>query len=173
MSPYMSIRIAIVALGVTFAVRAALSFASDAVVQTLFCLPPGRVAAFYYGVPLDVETVTFTVRGVSMEVTRACAALDYFSLVCGLLVARIVSAAELPRVARVVEGAAVVPLAYVVTIAANSLRLVALAPIDAALPRSAVPVVHLVAGASVFLGVFIFLYWLLRFNPNRPTEKNK
>ena len=166
-------KFAVFAVVAALAVRSLMSFAPDGFVRAAFCIPPARAATFYYGVPLDAETVTFTAHGVSMEVTRACAAIDFFSLVFGFLAATAFSFRGGSRAARIAAAAGVLPAAYVVTIVANSLRLVALVPIDSAFPRSAVPIIHLVAGASVFLGVFASLYCMLRHCKCISTEASK
>ena len=46
-----------------------------------FCRVPAEVAAFYYGVPLEIETLSFTAKGVTLAVTLACAATDFFALI--------------------------------------------------------------------------------------------
>ena len=62
----------------------------DSVILASFCRVPAEVAAFYYGVPLGTETLSFTAKGVTLVVTRACAATDFFALVAAvLLTARI------------------------------------------------------------------------------------
>ena len=152
-------KIIAVALVVTLAVRALTALLPESVVLPLFCMPPARFAAFYYGVGLDAEAIAFTAHGLTVAVTRACAATDFFSLVCGLFAARFMVA----RRARGLAFAALAPCAYLVAIAANSLRLVALVPVDAAFGADAVPLIHLVAGASVFLTVFIILFHALKF----------
>ena len=169
----MTRKFAIFAVVTALAVRTLMSFAPDGFVRAAFCLPPARAATLYYGVPLDAETVTFTAHGVSMEVTRACAALDFFSIVFGFLAVAAFSFRGGSRAARMAALAGVLPATYVVTIVANSLRLIALVPIDAAFPRSAVPIIHLVAGASVFLGVFVSLYCMLRRFKCISTETSK
>jgi len=166
-------RVAILALAVTLLVKLAISFLPDGFVQAAFCLPPAHAAAFYYGVPLDVETLRYTAHGVCTEVTRACAATDFFSLVCGLLAAKAFCMRGGRKDLLVAAVAGIIPAAYIVTIAANSLRLMALVPIDAVFPRSAVPVIHLCGGAVVFLGVFLLLYLALRFSPRAPTGECK
>ena len=164
-------RTVIVALAATVAVKIAMSCVPDGFVRVAFCLPPARAAAFYYGVPLYTEPVGFVARGVAMEVTRECAATDFFSIVCGLLAAKVLLSGKLRAAAKAAAAVAAVPAAYLCTIAANSLRLVALVPVDAALPRSSVPVVHLVAGAAVFLGVLVLLCMILKFDT--PSAKGE
>lgn len=169
----MTRKFAIFAVVTALVVRALMSFVPDGFVRAAFCLPPARAATFYYGVPLDAETVTFTAHGVAMEVTRACAALDFFSLVFGFLAATAFPFHVESRASRIAVLAGVLPAAYLVAIVANSLRLIALVPIDAAFPRSAMPVIHLLAGASVFLGVFVSLYCMLHQSKCISTETSK
>ena len=166
-------KFAIFAVAAALAVRALMSFAPDGFVRAAFCLPPARAATFYYGVPLCAETVTFAAHGVAMEVTRECAALDFFSLLCGFLAVAAFSLRSESRSARVAAAAGVLPAAYLVTLVANSLRLIALVPIDSAFPRSAVPVIHLAVGATVFIGVFVSLYLVLRHSRCISTETLK
>ena len=169
----MTRKFAIFAVAAALAVRALMSFAPDGFVRAAFCLPPARAATFYYGVPLCAETVTFAAHGVAMEVTRECAALDFFSLLCGFLAVAAFSLRSESRSARVAAAAGVLPAAYLVTLVANSLRLIALVPIDSAFPRSAVPVIHLAVGATVFIGVFVSLYLVLRHSRCISTEALK
>lgn len=62
----------------------------DSAILASFCRVPAEVAAFYYDVPLEAEMLSFTARGVTLAVTRACAATDFFALVAAvLLTARI------------------------------------------------------------------------------------
>ena len=166
-------KFAIFAVVAALAVRALMSFAPDGFVRAAFCLPPARAATFYYGVPLCAETVTFVAHGVAMEVTRECAALDFFSLLCGFLAVAAFSLRSKSSAARIAAAAVAIPAAYLVTLVANSLRLIALVPIDSAFPRSAVPVIHLAVGATVFIGVFVSLYLVLRHSRCISTEALK
>ena len=169
----MNRKFAVFAVLTALTVRALMSFAPDGFVRAAFCLPPARAATFYYGVPLCAETATFVAHGVAMEVTRECAALDFFSLVCGFLAVAAFSLRSKSRAARITAVIVALPAAYLVTLVANSLRLIVLVPIDSAFPRSAVPVVHLVVGATVFLGVFVALYLVLRHFRCSSTEALK
>lgn len=57
----------------------------ESAILASFCRVPAEVAAFYYGVPLEVEALSFTAKGVTLAVTRACAATDFFALVAAVL----------------------------------------------------------------------------------------
>lgn len=166
-------KIAILALAVTFLAKLAVSLLADGFVKTAFCLPPAHAAAFYYGVPLDAETVTYAAHGVCVEVSRACAATDFFSLVCGLLAAKAFCMRGGRKGLLLAAVAGILPAAYAVTLAANTLRLIALVPIDAVLPRSDVPVIHLCGGAVVFLCVFLVLFASLRLPSRVSTGEGK
>ena len=62
----------------------------ESAILASFCRVPAEVAAFYYGVPLETETLSFTARGVTLAVALACAATDFFAMVvAALLTARI------------------------------------------------------------------------------------
>ena len=119
-----------------------------------FCRVPAEVAAFYYGVPLEVGPLSFTAKGVTLAVTRACAATDFFALVAAaLLTARIL------RKGWGWRQLVLLPIAWGITLAVNSLRIVALVPVDAVFPKDHAPVVHLLAGVAFFLPAFAGVWW--------------
>ena len=130
----------------------------ESAILASFCRVPAEVAAFYYGVPIETETLSFTARGVTLAVTRACAATDFFSLVVAvLLTARILR--EGWRWRQLV----LLPIAWGITLAVNSLRIIALVPVDAVFPKDHAPVVHLLAGVAFFLPAFAGI-WGYSFN---------
>ncbi len=143
-------------------VRLPLSLLGDGAVSTLFCRVPAVLAAFYYGVPCT--DVTFRACGATLVVTRACAALDFFSLVAGAGLAALVAGG------RRLFGAAVLLLAYPATLLANAVRLVALAPVVAFETSGAETALfglswlgealHLLTGMCVFLPVFCLMWWV-------------
>ena len=126
----------------------------DSAILASFCRAPAEVAAFYYGVPIETETLSFTARGVTLAVARACAATDFFALVAAvLLTARILREGWRWR------QLALLPIAWVITLAVNSLRIIALVPVDAVFPKDHAPVVHLLAGVAFFLPAFAGIWW--------------
>ena len=126
----------------------------DSVILASFCRVPAEVAAFYYGVPLEMETLSFTAKGATLAVTLACAATDFFAMVVAvLLTARILREGWRWR------QLALLPIAWVITLAVNSLRIVALVPVDAVFPKDHAPVVHLLAGVAFFLPAFVGVWW--------------
>ena len=144
-----------------------LAFLPDSAILASFCRVPAEVAAFYYGVPLEAVTLSFTAQGVALAVTRACAATDFFALVAAvLLTARILREGWRWR------QLALLPIAWGITLAVNSLRIIALVPVDAVFPKGHAPVVHLLAGVAFFLPVFVGVWWWM-FGRNLNTETQR
>ena len=139
----------------------------DSAIRASFCRVPAEVAAFYYGMPLEMETLSFTAKGVTLAVTWACAATDFFALVAAvLLTARILSEGWRWR------QLALLPIAWGITLAVNSLRIIALVPVDSVFPKDHAPVVHLLAGVAFFLPAFAGVWWWA-FGRNLNTETQR
>ena len=136
----------------------------DSVILASFCRVPAEVAAFYYGVPLETETLSFTARGVTLAVTRACAATDFFALVAAVLLS-----ARILREGWGWRQLALLPMAWGITVVVNSLRIVALVPVDAVFPKAHAPVVHMLAGVAFFLPAFAGVWW---YSFNRDSYGN-
>lgn len=149
--------------------KVAIAGLDDGVVRSLFCRPPAWLAATYYGAPC--LGTTFHACGVSLDVTRACAATDFFSMLFGVAAA---ATLEGPRRFR---GALFLVLVYPVTLLANAVRLVALVPADAFSKTGAGPAslpwfgeaLHLLVGMLVFLPLFC-LFWRLVFPSPKGTQ---
>lgn len=136
----------------------------ESVILDSFCRVPAEVAAFYYGVPLEVETLSFTARGVTLAVTRACAATDFFALVAVVLLT-----ARILREGWGWRQLALLLIAWGITLAVNSLRIIALVPVDSVFPKDHAPVVHLLAGVAFFLPAFAGVWW---YSFNRDSYGN-
>ena len=142
--------------------KVAVASLDDGLVLSLFCRVPAWLAAAYYGAPC--LGTTFHACGVSLDVTRACAATDFFSMLFGA------AAAAMLEGCRRFRGALFLVLAYPATLLANAARLVALVPVDAFSKSGAVPAslpwfgeaLHLLVGMLVFLPLFC-LFWRLVF----------
>ena len=139
----------------------------DSAILASFCRVPAEVAGFYYGVPLETETLSFTARGVTLAVTRACAATDFFALVVAVLLT-----ARILREGWRLRQLALLPIAWGITLAVNSLRIIALVPVDAVFPKDHAPVVHLLAGVAFFLPTFAGVWWWM-FGRNLNTETQR
>ena len=131
-----------------------LAFLPDSAILASFCRVPAEVAAFYYGVPLEAVTLSFTAQGVALAVTRACAATDFFALVAAVLLT-----ARIMREGWRWRQLALLPIAWGITLVVNSLRIIALVPVDAVFPKDHAPIVHLLAGVAFFLPVFAGIWW--------------
>ena len=139
----------------------------ESAILASFCRVPAEVAAFYYGVPIETETLSFTARGVTLAVTLACAATDFFAMVvAALLTARILSEGWRWRLL------ALLPIAWGITLAVNSLRIIALVPVDAVFPKDHAPVVHLLAGVVFFLPAFAGVWWWM-FGRGSETQSRR
>ena len=126
--------------------------------RVVFRVIPARLATGYYGAELQKPQLSFTARGVSLDVTRACGASDFFAMALGILAWGCVERRRkwgwLP----------VLPLAWCVTILANTARLIVLVPatewMRAALPQNAHAMGHQVVGTAVFLLALVAVYAL-------------
>lgn len=137
--------------------KLALAFLPDSMILASFCRIPAEVAAFYYGVPLEAGSLSFTARGVTLAVTRSCAATDFFALVASvLLMARILRKGVDVRCFR---GLFDLVFAWIITLVVNSLRIIALVPVDSIFPKDHAPIVHLLVGVAFFLPVFAFIWY--------------
>ena len=159
----------LIMLAVASAAKVVADFLPDAVVEAAFMYPAAKLAALYWGVPLASSPLVFSVRGVALEVTRACSATDFFSMAFALM------ALALPVRRAALRAVAALPCAWAVAVFANAVRLVVLAVVDRAFPRSAVPAVHMAAGIAVFLPVLSLLWYNFarrKDSPdgNRPAE---
>lgn len=134
--------------------KGVLWFLPDASVLAAFCRIPAEVAAFHYGAPLDATNLSFTAHGVTLAVTRACAATDFFTLVASTLVT-----ARILRKGWIARNTLDFLLAWLITLVVNSLRIIALVPVDALFPKDHAPIIHLLAGVAFFLPAFVFIWY--------------
>jgi len=154
-----------------FAVWGLLRVCGDAVVVPVFCRIPAGLAAWYYNSVLEKPELLFSVRGVTFEVARSCAATDFFSMVTGLLVYGVFMVATASSRCRKgsVNGwkpsllsLAVLPVAWCVTLAANTVRLIFLVPATAFMyryfPEWGFAASHQAIGTVIFLTSFILLW---------------
>lgn len=140
-------------------IKLALALLPDSMILASFCRIPAEVAAFYYGVPLEAESLSFTARGITLAVTRSCAATDFFALVASiLLTARILREGEGVGVSCFRDASDFV-FAWVITLVVNSLRIIALVPVDSIFPKDHAPIVHLLVGVAFFLPIFAFIWY--------------
>lgn len=144
--------------------KVAVFFLPHDLVRTLFCAIPAHMAAFYYGVPLRQGDLAFRALGVSLVVAPSCAGLDFFVLCSSMLVIALWSR-------RRVFVMLALPAAYLLTLMLNTLRLIALIPVERVFPKNDVPIIHLLVGVIFFLPVLCCLWYTLwgKDSPNGNT----
>ena len=148
-------RFAAGALALALAVKLVADALPAAVVAGVFQRPAARLAAFYLNAAYDPAALTVSAHGVTLAVVRACAATDFFSLVCALF------ALALPIRRRTLRLPAALAGAWLVAVGANAARLVGLVFADACVCASSVPAVHMAVGLAVFLPAFAALWYTL------------
>jgi len=144
-----------------FGVFGLLRMCPDAVVRTVFCRVPGELAALYYNTRLRLPELLFTVRGVDFTVVRSCAATDFFAMVAGLC------AYTCFRRRTALLTVFIFPVAWLVTVLANTIRLILLVPVTFLMyrcfPESTFLAIHKAVGTFVFLPLFIVLWAGVRY----------
>jgi len=136
-----------------FAVKFAIDLVPESGVKHLFMFPSAKAAALYWSVPLIDSPLSFVARGVTIVVTRACSATDFFSLAFALLAFRM-------RIRRLwLRIPAALAIAWCAAVFANATRLVMLVPIDEIFSAAQIPSIHMAIGISVFMPVFGILWF--------------
>ncbi|MBQ3672749.1 MAG: hypothetical protein II924_04270 [Kiritimatiellae bacterium] len=148
-------RVAAGGLAAALAVKLCVDALPEAAVAVAFLRPAARLAAFHLGAAYDPTALTISAHGVTLAVVRACAATDFFSMVCALF------AFALPIRALALRLPAALAAAWLVAVLANAARLVGLVFADACAPASSVSAVHMAVGIAVFLPVFALLWYTL------------
>ena len=171
-----------VAGAATLAVWWALWLAPDAFVTTVFCRVPAWVAARYYNATLQIPELVFFARGITIEVIRPCGATDFFAMVAGLFTyhainnnvaqaSRPVSLNKAQAGRPVLRCLFILPLAWCVTLMANSIRIIFLVPTKAWLYHH--PWFLERAHLDDHFGTFIFLtLFLLLWEGVRHARRN-
>jgi len=127
---------------------------------TGFCAPAAHIAALITGAPCTVEADCYRLRGPAFDlaVVPACAAADFCSLLAGFL-----SLLMFWRRWPLVSQLAVLPLAWIITVTANAVRLVSCWHADrwacVVLPPALGPGIHLMTGIATFLLVLTAVFW--------------
>ena len=139
-----------------FAAWGILRMCADAVVVPVFCRIPAEVASRYYNAPLQKPELLFSAHGMDFKVARSCAATDFCSMVTGLLTYLCL------RRRSALLALAALPLAWGITLTANTIRLIFLVPATAwmynHLPEKTYSACHQAIGTVVFLTGFILLW---------------
>jgi len=132
----------------------------DAVRRLAFCAPAAHLAALATGAPCAAEPEGYRLTGpdIDLVVVPACAATDFFCLLTGFL-SVLLSWRGWPPASQL----AVLPLAWLITIVTNAVRLASCWQVDAwaraTLPASLWPGLHLATGVSTFLLALTAIFW--------------
>lgn len=136
--------------------------------RAAFCAPAAQVAGLLSGAPCvkDGDDYRLIGSGLDLTVAPACAAVDYFCLMAGVL-----SLLATWRGFRIRAQFLVLPAAWVLTILINALRLTACWQTDrlaqSLLPQSVWTATHMAVGIVTFLAGLTLVFWLM----SRTTPK--
>jgi len=132
----------------------------DRVRRIGFCAPAAHLAALATGAPCVAEADGYRLvgPGLDLEVVPACAAVDFYCLLVGFL-SILLSWHGWPRVVQL----AVLPMAWVITVVANAVRLTSCWQVDRwarmALPEALWPGLHMAVGVATFLLALTIVFW--------------
>jgi exosortase K len=133
--------------------------------RLFFCLPSAQICSVFLGADCVTTPAGYMLvnEHLSVHVTKACSAASFFVLLSSLFAGTVVKSIRLREFFKIVR---VLPLAYVITIAANSSRIIG-GWVTGRWARSVLPEsfwagVHLGTGIAVFLTFLIVSYMVLR-----------
>ncbi len=133
-------------IATAIAMKLLLQFLPDAFILPLFCRVPATLAAWWFHVPLETATLTYVVDGITFEMARSCSAENFFAICLSLLIW---------RAPKWCWGA------FPLTLLLNSLRAILTATLTLVFHGWRFEgLVHLTAGASLFMGT-LYLLWTL------------
>lgn len=141
-----------------------------------FCMPSARLCSLFLGgdcIP-TVNGYLLTNELLSIHITKACSGASFFILLCALISGMVIKSI---RMNNIVKLGWILPLAYIVTLLANSSRILG-GWITGRWARAFLPEhlwggVHLGTGVVIFLMFLIFTYTLLVWKANNGLERIK
>jgi exosortase/archaeosortase family protein len=154
------LRTALCAIALTVLVTAVSSMSG--VRRFGFCAPAAHLAALATGLTCTAEPSGYMLKGtdLDLEVVPACAAIEFCCLLTGFL-----SVLMFWRGWPLASQLAVIPLAWLVTVTANAVRLASCWQADrwacASLPPPLWPGIHLVTGIATFLLALTAVFYSL------------
>jgi exosortase K len=129
-----------------------------------FCLPPARICSLFLAVDCINTTEGYMLANeiLPIHVTKACSAANFFILSIALISGTVIKSV---RIKEFKKGLWILPFAYLVTISANTSRIIA-GWITGRwarmlLPENFWPGIHLATGIVVFLTFLIATYLLV------------
>jgi exosortase K len=144
--------------------------------RLFFCLPSAQMCSLFLGADcITTENgYMLTNRILAVHVTKACSAAGFFILLSALMVGVVIKSARLSQLMKIVW---ILPLAYIITILANSARIlggwVTGKWARRVLPENFWPGVHLGTGIVVFLTFLILTYLLLTWRSYNEYQGNE
>jgi exosortase K len=141
-----------------------------------FCMPSARFCSLFLGsdcIP-TANGYMLTNESLAIHITKACSGASFFILLCALIISVTIKSI---RMNDVVKLCWILPLAYIVTLLANSSRILA-GWITGRWARAFLPEdlwggVHLGTGVVIFLTFLICTYSLLIWKANNGLERIK
>lgn len=115
-----------------FAIKGAIALMPDSAIYAAFQSIPEFVAREYYG-------------ELPFKVARSCAATDFFSMVAAMLL--------------VGRKWRLAPFAWAIAVVVNTLRIIALVPVERVFPKATAPWIHQTVGIMFFLPVLIAIWY--------------
>lgn len=120
------------AVAIMFAIKGAIALMPDSAIYAAFQSVPEFVAREYYG-------------ELPFKVARSCAATDFFSMVAAMLL--------------VGHKWRLAPFAWAIAVFVNTLRIIALVPVERVFPKATAPWIHQTVGIMFFLPVLIAIWY--------------
>ncbi len=133
-------------LGVVGITAFLLNTLPEQIIMTIFCRVPAELVTAWFAVPLNRETLMYTVRGQDFIVSAGCSAIGFAAMLFGLLVTRA------PKWCWA---------AYPLTLLVNSIRILAttfLALLFAGFRYERL--LHMMVGATFFITTLTLLWFL-------------
>jgi exosortase K len=139
---------------------------AGSLVTGIFCVPPGYLAAWYFGIParaLPEGGLELLHTAGIVRVTEACSGFQFFVMLSGLCLWQL--GLRCPAGRRLVLPLFVLPLAYGLTLLINAVRMVCsilAQQLSAAFFTADLQaVIHMLTGTLVFLPALILVYLAL------------
>ncbi len=145
---------------------------SAIVKRQAFCAPAAQLAGLLSGAPCVTSGEDYRLIGSGLDLTvaPACAAVDYFCLMTGFL-----SLLMTWRGFRIRAQFLVLPLAWLLTIAVNAMRLTACWQADRIaqtfLPQPVWTATHMAVGIVTFLVGLTLVFWLMTWSGTKHGEE--
>lgn len=137
----------------------------DGLFIPFFCDLPAFFASKYYQAHLARPELVFSVRDITVQVTRGCGASGFFAICAALLLTRLWQCYDVATGGSAWKAAVAalfaVAVSWILTLVINCARIVCLIPVTEVtlfLPEKFRASVHMMAGMVILMGAFIALW---------------